>query len=341
MQGDAFAAQARANQIEVIPVAAPRGLILDRHGVVLVRSRPSFVCALIPSEVTRHREDARGAFGRVEDPGERSCEQRLLNHHNVHYKNFDEVQTYEPNGPVILATDLTPAQTARLAESQSDLPGVDWKRQPVRNYPYGKMGAHLFGYVGAIDRRRVSASQARRLLAQRRGRQGRSRERLRPLSARPCRRPAGRSQLRRAHRCAGSSRSIRSPATRWSRRSTGGCRRSSRRICTRSSPSGAKAAGQRSSRRRRRDRSRRPAACSRSRRCRSSIRTSFATPIDERKYNRLLQRQAQPALRPRDRRRVADRLDVQDGHRLGRDLERRDHNRTRCCTTPAVVRATA
>jgi penicillin-binding protein 2 len=52
VQGDEFAAAARANQIEVIPVAAPRGLILDRHGIVIVRSRPSFVCALVPSEVT-------------------------------------------------------------------------------------------------------------------------------------------------------------------------------------------------------------------------------------------------------------------------------------------------
>ncbi len=59
--------------------------------------------------------------------------------------------TYEPYGPVILATDLTPVQTARLAEAQSDLPGVDMEEQPVRNYPYGKIGAHLFGYVGIID----------------------------------------------------------------------------------------------------------------------------------------------------------------------------------------------
>ena len=31
---------------------APRGLIVDQHGTILVRSRPSFVCALVPSEVT-------------------------------------------------------------------------------------------------------------------------------------------------------------------------------------------------------------------------------------------------------------------------------------------------
>ncbi|HEV8021980.1 MAG TPA: hypothetical protein VGP41_11985, partial [Candidatus Lustribacter sp.] len=51
VQGETFASAARANQIQLIPISAPRGLIVDRNGVVMVRSRPSFVCALIPSEV--------------------------------------------------------------------------------------------------------------------------------------------------------------------------------------------------------------------------------------------------------------------------------------------------
>ena len=150
VQGETFAAQARANQIQTIPVAAPRGLIVDRHGVVLVRSRPSFVCALIPSEIT----NIEGTLARLSDvlaiPAEK-LRRRLLHHHDKNYDDFEQVQTYEPYGPVILASDLTPVQTARLAEAQSDLPGVDMEEQPVRNYPYGKMGSHLFGYVGAID----------------------------------------------------------------------------------------------------------------------------------------------------------------------------------------------
>src|ERR1700684_1990162 len=150
VQGETFAAAARANQIQVIPVAAPRGLIVDRHGVVLVRSRPSFVCALIPSEIT----DVDKTLATLSDvlgvPVDK-LRTRLLHHLGKNYESFDQVQTYEPYGPVILATDLTPVQTARLAESQSDLPGVDMEEQPVRNYPYGQLGAHLFGYFGIID----------------------------------------------------------------------------------------------------------------------------------------------------------------------------------------------
>ncbi len=150
VQGESFAQRARANQIRLIPVAAPRGLIVDRHGVVLVRSRPSFVCALIPSEITDIDATLSTLSGVLRIPVEK-LRHRLLHHHNDNYRSFDEVQTYEPYGPVILATDLTPAQTARLAEAQNDLKGVDMEEQPVRNYPYGKFGAHLFGYVGVID----------------------------------------------------------------------------------------------------------------------------------------------------------------------------------------------
>jgi penicillin-binding protein 2 len=150
VQGDAFAAAARANQVQVIPVAAPRGLILDRRGAVIVRSRPSFVCALVPSEIV-DIDKTLAALSDVLKIPVAKLQHRLLHHHGKNYKAFDEVRTYEPNGPIILASDLTAAQTARLAEAQSDLPGVDMERQPVRNYPYGKTGAHLFGYVGVID----------------------------------------------------------------------------------------------------------------------------------------------------------------------------------------------
>ena len=91
---------------------------------------------------------------------------RLLHHHNVNYDDFAQVQTYEPYGPVILATDLTPVQTARLAESQSDLPGVDMEEQPVRNYPYGKHRARTCSGTSAsstrTSTRRASATATRR-----------------------------------------------------------------------------------------------------------------------------------------------------------------------------------
>jgi penicillin-binding protein 2 len=147
--GPIYAEKARANQIRLIAIVAPRGRIYDRNGVVLVRSRPSFVCVLIPSEVRDVNATLRTLSDIVNVP-EPVLRRRLLHHNGVNFKNFEEVALYEPYGPVILASDLSAAQTARLAEVQTHLLGIDLQAEPVRNYPYGSLGAHMFGYVGQI-----------------------------------------------------------------------------------------------------------------------------------------------------------------------------------------------
>jgi penicillin-binding protein 2 len=149
VEGTNYAAAARANQVRHIPVAAPRGRIYDRNGVLLVRSRPSYVCAMIPSDVKDPEATIR-ALSQVLALPETTLWKRLLHHRGVDYKDFDELAVSEPYGPVILASELTSAQMARLAESQDELPGIDLEAQPVRDYPYRRMGSHVFGYVGLI-----------------------------------------------------------------------------------------------------------------------------------------------------------------------------------------------
>lgn len=147
--GERYHAAALTNQVRLIPVAAPRGTIFDRNHRVIVRSRPSFVIAFIPSLV----KDAPGelrTISQVIGTPERTMEFRLLHHHGVQYRDFDQVSLYEPYGPVILADDLTVAQVARLSEMLRDLPGVDLEVQPVRNYPYKSAGSAIFGFVGQI-----------------------------------------------------------------------------------------------------------------------------------------------------------------------------------------------
>jgi len=149
VQGVRYRAAALENQVRLIEVAAPRGMIYDRYGRVLVRSRPSFVVGLIPSEIT----DINGELATLSHTigvDEGALRYRLLHHGGVNYKNFDEVQVYEPYGPVILARDLPLDTVARLSELLTDLPGVDLEMQPIRDYPLGPMGAAIFGYVGQI-----------------------------------------------------------------------------------------------------------------------------------------------------------------------------------------------
>jgi penicillin-binding protein 2 len=149
IDGDRYRAAAQANQIRLIPVAAPRGVIYDRHGVVMARSRPSFVVGLIPSEVKNVYGEL-ATLSQIVGVTTQSLWYRLLHHRGITYASFDRVVESEPYGPVILATDLPVAAVARLSEVLTDLPGVDLEVQPIRDYPHRSPASHLIGYVGAI-----------------------------------------------------------------------------------------------------------------------------------------------------------------------------------------------
>ena len=157
VHGAEYRAQAEANQIRLIRVAAPRGLIVDRHGKVMVRSRPSFVVALVPSLVKDLHSELESVATTIHLPMAK-LEYRLYHHRGVNYRNFAEVQTYEPYGPVVLARNLSVADVARLSELLADLPGVDIEVQAVRDYPYNNVGSLMLGYVGLI-----TASEYKRL----------------------------------------------------------------------------------------------------------------------------------------------------------------------------------
>ncbi|MBV9234170.1 MAG: penicillin-binding protein 2 [Candidatus Eremiobacteraeota bacterium] len=149
VHGERYRAAAQENQIRLIPVAAPRGVVYDRHGAVLARSRPSFVVALIPSEIADPAHEMT-TLGAIVDVAPAELWYRLLHHRGVTYQTFGDVVRNEPYGPVILQRDLPVAAVARLSERLADLPGVDLEVQPVRNYPHGSLASHLIGYVGAI-----------------------------------------------------------------------------------------------------------------------------------------------------------------------------------------------
>ncbi len=149
LHGQEYRAAAQANQVRLIPVAAPRGLVYDRNGKVVVRSRPSFAVSLIPSEIKDIDSELKTLAETINVPVAK-LQRQMLHHHGVNYKNFDELTVYEPYGPVILAQDLSVAKVSRLSEILDDLPGVDLEVQAIRNYPYGGAGAAVFGYVGQI-----------------------------------------------------------------------------------------------------------------------------------------------------------------------------------------------
>jgi penicillin-binding protein 2 len=147
VQSEKYAERARANQIRLVPLPAPRGRILDRHGVVLVRNKPSFICVLVPSELS-DPEHTIGALAPLLGIDAAALRERILHRHGVNYKDFGELAELAPYAPVIVADNLTQKQIADIVESR--LPGVDVGDEAIRDYPFKSAASHVFGYVGAI-----------------------------------------------------------------------------------------------------------------------------------------------------------------------------------------------
>src|SRR3990167_3834886 len=127
------------NWLELIPIEPTRGLIYDRHGVLLSENIPVFSVDIIPNQVVnlQHTIQILNTLITLSDDQLNQFIKQLKQH-----RRFDEI-------PLKLA--LTEEEVARIAENQFRLPGVLIKARLMRHYPIGARFSHVVGYVGRIN----------------------------------------------------------------------------------------------------------------------------------------------------------------------------------------------
>jgi len=141
--------QSENNRLRFVPVAAPRGAILDRNGKVIVSNSPSFSVAVIPQDV-KDKDALIDSLSR--------------------YLNLDRAELLgkwqKGKGrakyyPIIVASGITRDQLEFLEENRLRLAGVDIEMKPVREYANGMLAAHLLGYLGEISESEMDIEQFR------------------------------------------------------------------------------------------------------------------------------------------------------------------------------------
>lgn len=144
VQGEYYLRLSEENRLRVTPIAAPRGLIVDRRGRPLVENRPAFTVAVLPTEF-RHPDGEIPVLSRIlgVDPAEVA-------------RKLAEARA-RPFAPVPLRRDVPKEVVAAVEESRIDLPGVVVEVEPVREYPYHELAAHLLGYVGEVSEQDLRA----------------------------------------------------------------------------------------------------------------------------------------------------------------------------------------
>jgi penicillin-binding protein 2 len=138
VQNAKYEEMAENNHQRTLALRAPRGVLFDRHGKVLVENRHSFNVSIV-REHTKDLNRTIRLLAAVAGLDERDVRQVVDRHRGE--------PTYRP---IVVIEDASLAQVAAITARRLDfeLPDVMIEEVPTRQYPTDALAAHLFGYVG-------------------------------------------------------------------------------------------------------------------------------------------------------------------------------------------------
>lgn len=139
------------NRIKQHKVSAPRGLILDRDGKVLVENLPGFEAILMPQymeSIQKFSETVAPILG-IEPDKLIQRIQRSRRQNGV----FAQIR---------LKDNLSREEVFRLKRVRLETPGLEIRESIVRHYPLNDNGSQMFGYVTEISKRELEKRNSSR-----------------------------------------------------------------------------------------------------------------------------------------------------------------------------------
>jgi penicillin-binding protein 2 len=142
---DDLATQAENNRIAVVPIVPNRGLIVDRHGVVLANNYSAYTLEITPSKL----EDVEATIEQLSHIVDiQARDRRRFKRLREESKSFESIP---------IRTRLTDEEVARFTAQRFRFPGVDIQARLFRHYPYGELASHVLGYIGRINQKEADA----------------------------------------------------------------------------------------------------------------------------------------------------------------------------------------
>jgi penicillin-binding protein 2 len=146
-----YVRMAENNHLRRLPLRAPRGVLFDRDGKVLVENREGFTISIL----REHGTDLDAMIPRLAAAtgvDERQIRETMRRHRG------------EPSyRPIVVIDDATLAQVSAVLARRLDdeLPEVVVESVPTRRYPAVGLGAHVLGYVGEVGEAQMAAEGLR------------------------------------------------------------------------------------------------------------------------------------------------------------------------------------
>jgi penicillin-binding protein 2 len=151
VRGPRYAEIAENQRRRRLPIPAPRGVIFDRYGRVIVDSRPIY-------NVILSREDVKGKeLSSLVKP----LSDALAIDTEILRDRFDQVKTMPAFESILVKQDAAPGDIAWVEAHRLEFPELRVELQPLRRYPANGMLAHVVGYVGEISPEQLKQSSYR------------------------------------------------------------------------------------------------------------------------------------------------------------------------------------
>lgn len=145
VKGEEYRRYSKNNCIRLGSIKAPRGLIYDRNGILIVDNRPSFNLKIVLEDARPLEKTISTLSDLIDVPYEELWEK---------IGQFEKKSYYQP---FVLKKNISRKQLAVVEAHNFDLPGITITVEPRRNYIYKKSCAHLLGYIGEINKKELES----------------------------------------------------------------------------------------------------------------------------------------------------------------------------------------
>ncbi len=142
VQGSYYKDLAEGNRIRNQVIKAPRGLITDRTGEVLVRNVPGFDVVFVPRDIFTVTENKHKLYQEVAN---------ILSMNEEFVKSVIESEDKKSGKSFLLKQGLEHEEALALMEKIEDIPGVRLEETAHRRYVDGEIFSSVMGYTGKIS----------------------------------------------------------------------------------------------------------------------------------------------------------------------------------------------
>ncbi|QTA78579.1 Penicillin-binding protein 2 [Desulfonema limicola] len=147
IEGEEYRRLSENQCIRLQAISAPRGVIYDRSGILLVDNRPSYDLNIVIKDASP-LDDTIKKLSQYTNISEKEFKDTL--------KTSRRVADYKP---LLLKKDIDRDMLAAIETHKFDLPGIVIDVKTKREYIYEKSAAHLIGYLGEISAAELKSDQ--------------------------------------------------------------------------------------------------------------------------------------------------------------------------------------